>query len=216
VLRYYEDCGPNFEVALVVALESTTTGQRFEQSRTCPAPLVEEPPVPGTPPTSQEVWDQLPLWAPSAALAPACRGVVGRPTRTWAVASPEVTTDVTLNGATWSVVAEPVGWRVAADGGPEPASPTAAVAASAASAYADPSRADRPDGELLFTRRGVVDVRATEIWTGSYSGPAGTFTLDYVDVTALAASYRVIEVQAVVVGPGTRAEDPSASLPCGS
>ncbi len=79
-----------------------------------------------------------------------------------------------------------------------------------------PGLADRPLGELLFTRRGLVTVRATETWTGSYTGPAGTFTLDYVDVTALAATYRVVEVQAVIVGPGGRAEDPTAALPCGT
>jgi hypothetical protein len=201
VVRTYEDCGPNFEVALVLAIEDIATGLRFELSRTCPAP-VQTTPDPTVPPTADEVWRELPLWTPTASLTPACRGVVGWPTRVWATPSPPVAVDVTLAGRTWSVVAEPVGWRVEA-------------ADAAAVAGAAPGSADEPLGQLLFADRGRRVVRVTETWTGSYTGPLGSFTLDYVDVTAVVTTYRVVEVQAVVVGPGAHVDDPSAGLACG-
>jgi hypothetical protein len=202
----YEDCGPNFEVARVVAFVDVETGQRYEQSRICPAPVLDPADDPSVPPTAQEVWDELPLWAPTAALAPSCRGVVGRPSTTWASASPAVPAEVSLHGQTWSVTAEPVGWRVEVDV-PDIEPPALAAA--------DPGAPDRPLGELLPIRRGRSEVRVTETWTGSYTGPTGTFTLDYVDVTAVATTYRVVEIQAVIVGGGARADDPSVALACG-
>ena len=207
VLRWYEDCGPNFEMALVTALEEIATGMRFELSRsTCPAPVVDPPaPDPQIPPTAQDVWDEVPLWMPTASLAPACRGVVGLPTEVWARPSPPVVASVTLNGATWAVTAEAVGWRVEVDG----ADGDARVAAAAV-----PGTAADPLGELLFSQRGRSVVLVTETWTGSYAGPSGTFTLDYVDVTAVVTNYRVVEVQAVGVGPGAHVADPTADLAC--
>jgi hypothetical protein len=219
IAAHFEDCGPDFEYALVLTLVDAATNQGIlEMARLCPPPPPEDPNRwAGLVPTAQAVWDEVPLPAPALEIVPACRGVVGLPARVWSTPSAPVTAAVELGGQTYAVEAEPVGWRaeVVAEAVPEQVAEGGGVEPTLV-AGAEPGSSEAPLGELVLERRGRYAVRVTETWTGRYVGPAGdAYTLDHVDVTTTAAPYDVVEVQAVIVGAGTpAAPDPSATLAC--
>jgi hypothetical protein len=178
-------------------------------------------------PTVEEVWDVAPLPPPDLFTDPGCRGLVGIENHLWAAASPAVAATVDLAG--WSLVvdAEPIAWRwqidpleVADGSGDRP------VTRPAQYSSASPGSAAEPVAEHVFETAGRYGFSVSETWTGSFTATAGGVTLGPIPIGLVelttTAPYRVVEVQAVLVGSSDTADagagaspvDPTAGLGC--
>ncbi len=174
-------------------------------------------------PTLEEVWDVAPLGFPDLFTDPGCRGLVGIENNLWAVANPPVVATVDLNGWTLAVDALPIAWRWRIE--PREVDTPDGSAAVAGAEYSSrrPGSAEAPVAAHVFEAAGRYGFSVVETWTGTFTATSGALTLGpiplgLVELTTT-APYRVVEVQAVLIGSdgpsaGAPPVDPTAGLAC--
>ncbi|MBW3576904.1 MAG: hypothetical protein KY462_04025 [Actinobacteria bacterium] len=153
-LGYVWPCKEDEELYFRVRLD-TTTGRRQYTGEVCFGP--SEPPPAGDPepPTYREVWERVPIVAPSIGVNPRVDGLTGLETWLWVEPQEPVTATVTLNGYTVAATACPVGYVWHVEGRTYERS--------------EPGSEERPAVRHIFERSGDYVVGLETVWEGSFS-----------------------------------------------
>ncbi len=176
-------------------------------------------------PTPEEVWDVAPLASPDLFTDPGCRGLVGIENHLWAVASQPVVAAVDLAGWTLAVDAEPIAWRWQIEPREVDVPDGSNAVPGAEYSSLRPGSVEAPVAAHVFESAGRYGFSVVETWTGSFTATAGGVTLGPIPIGLVelttTAPYRVVEVQAVLLGPGgpggpagAAPVDPTAGLAC--